>query len=98
MRWHEAGKADLYAWATDRVDLPHAALLFVLGIQSFETAITTPYHIEPGTLIVDLLPRPLPILMAYWTVATDAEGALYRPDLYRLDAPLLAALERAGAH
>ncbi|SDU24815.1 Murein L,D-transpeptidase YcbB/YkuD [Geopseudomonas guangdongensis] len=44
------------------------------------------------------LPRPLPILMAYWTVATDAEGALYRPDLYRLDAPLLAALERAGAH
>ena len=36
--------------------------------------------------------------MAYWTVATDAEGALYRPDLYRLDAPLLAALERAGAH
>lgn len=42
------------------------------------------------------LPQPVTILMAYWTVEVDDEGLVnYRPDLYRHDAPLLAALERA---
>ncbi len=42
------------------------------------------------------LPRPVTVLVAYWTVEVDADGRLhYRPDLYQRDAPLLAALERA---
>lgn len=42
------------------------------------------------------LPRPVTILLAYWTVEVDADGQLhYRPDLYQRDTPLLAALERA---
>lgn len=42
------------------------------------------------------LPRPLPILMAYWTVEVGDDGHLhYRPDLYHHDVALLAALERS---
>lgn len=40
------------------------------------------------------LPRPVPILLAYWTAEVDAEGRLlFRPDMYQLDAKLLAALD-----
>ena len=42
------------------------------------------------------LPRPVTILLAYWTVEVGDDGRLhFRPDLYHRDAPLLAALERA---
>lgn len=41
------------------------------------------------------LPRPVTILMAYWTVEVGDDGRLhFRPDLYQRDAALLAALER----
>ena len=43
------------------------------------------------------LARPLPILLAYWTADSDSDGVRYRPDLYHLDAALLAALQRADA-
>jgi murein L,D-transpeptidase YcbB/YkuD len=39
------------------------------------------------------LPRPIPILLAYWTVRVGEEGELlFYPDLYGYDARLLAAL------
>lgn len=42
------------------------------------------------------LPRPVPILLGYWTAEVDAEGRLrFRPDMYQLDARLLAALDSA---
>ena len=42
------------------------------------------------------LPRPVTILMAYWTVEVGDDGRLhYRPDLYQRDAALLTALEQA---
>jgi murein L,D-transpeptidase YcbB/YkuD len=42
------------------------------------------------------LPRPVTILLAYWTVEVGDGGRLhFRPDLYHRDAALLAALERA---
>ena len=41
------------------------------------------------------LARRVPLILYYWTVQTDADGALsFRPDLYRRDAAVLAALER----
>ena len=41
------------------------------------------------------LVRPMPILMAYWTVEVDSDNRLrFRPDLYRLDAALQQALAR----
>lgn len=42
------------------------------------------------------LPSPVPILLAYWTAEADRDGRLgFRPDMYQLDAPLRAALDRA---
>ncbi|MNF31032.1 murein L,D-transpeptidase [compost metagenome] len=42
------------------------------------------------------LPRPVTILLAYWTVEVGDDGRLhYRPDLYHRDAALLTALEQA---
>jgi len=39
------------------------------------------------------LPSPVPLLMAYLTVGVDGEGELeFRPDIYRLDGALVAAL------
>jgi murein L,D-transpeptidase YcbB/YkuD len=43
------------------------------------------------------LPRPVPILLGYWTVQIAEDGYLsFRPDVYHRDPPLLAALN-AGA-
>ncbi|MFC3607668.1 L,D-transpeptidase family protein [Stutzerimonas tarimensis] len=42
------------------------------------------------------LQRPTPVLLGYWTAEADALGtAHYRPDIYRQDAALIAALNRA---
>ncbi|MDE2154808.1 MAG: L,D-transpeptidase family protein [Xanthomonadaceae bacterium] len=41
------------------------------------------------------LRRPVPLLLAYWTVHLDDDGTLgFRPDIYRRDAAVLAALDR----
>ncbi|MHB1273944.1 MAG: L,D-transpeptidase family protein [Rhodanobacter sp.] len=41
------------------------------------------------------LRRPVPLLLAYWTVQLHDDGTLgFRPDIYRRDAALLAALDR----
>ena len=41
------------------------------------------------------LRRPVPLLLAYWTVHLDDDGTLgFRPDIYRRDAAVLAALNR----
>jgi murein L,D-transpeptidase YcbB/YkuD len=38
--------------------------------------------------------KPMPILIAYWTLGLDKDGHLYyKPDLYGFDAPTLAALD-----
>lgn len=43
------------------------------------------------------LPRPMPILLAYWTAEVDSDGRLrFRPDMYQHDARILAALDRAA--
>ncbi|TAL02410.1 MAG: murein L,D-transpeptidase [Porticoccaceae bacterium] len=50
---------------------------------------------EGSTREVDLA-RRVPLILYYWTVQTDADGALsFRPDLYQRDAALLAALDRS---
>ncbi|GAA0258291.1 L,D-transpeptidase family protein [Rhodanobacter caeni] len=44
------------------------------------------------------LARPVTLLLAYWTVDLHDNGRIgFRPDIYRRDAPLLAALERPRA-
>jgi L,D-transpeptidase YcbB len=44
------------------------------------------------------LARPVPILMAYWTADTSAEGSLlFRPDIYRLDGAISAAFAEQAA-
>ncbi|MGB5147740.1 MAG: L,D-transpeptidase family protein [Porticoccaceae bacterium] len=49
---------------------------------------------QGDTRRVDLA-RPVPLILYYWTVQTDADGALsFRPDIYRRDAAVLAALDR----
>ncbi len=52
--------------------------------------------LETGVTHEYRLARPIPILMAYWTAEADEQGEpQYRPDIYRQDAALLAALNRA---
>ncbi|EIM01692.1 hypothetical protein UUC_10864 [Rhodanobacter denitrificans] len=42
-----------------------------------------------------MLPKPVPLLLAYWTVDLREDGRVgFRPDVYRRDLPLLAALAR----
>lgn len=42
------------------------------------------------------LASPMPLLMSYWTAEVDSAGELqYAPDIYQLDAALLAALDSA---
>ncbi len=49
---------------------------------------------QGATRRVDLA-RQVPLILYYWTVQTDADGALsFRPDIYRRDAAVLAALDR----
>ncbi len=49
---------------------------------------------QGDTRRVDLA-RQVPLILYYWTVQTDADGALsFRPDIYRRDAAVLAALDR----
>jgi murein L,D-transpeptidase YcbB/YkuD len=41
------------------------------------------------------LPKPVPVLMLYWTVDRDAQGAVvFKPDPYGRDPKLLKALDR----
>jgi len=48
------------------------------------------------TLRADL-PRPVPILMAYWTAQVGADGQVqFRPDIYGHDARLLKALDASN--
>lgn len=52
--------------------------------------------LETGVTHEYRLARPIPILMAYWTAEANEQGEpQYRPDIYRQDAALLAALNRA---
>lgn len=52
--------------------------------------------LETGKTHEYRLARPMPILMAYWTAEADAScQPLYRPDIYQMDAALLAALNRS---
>jgi murein L,D-transpeptidase YcbB/YkuD len=45
------------------------------------------------------LDRPMPILIVYWTVSVGASGDVhYADDIYHLDPPLLAALDRPRTH
>jgi murein L,D-transpeptidase YcbB/YkuD len=52
---------------------------------------------ETGRTLRADLPKPVPILMAYWTAQVSDDGQLqFRPDLYGHDARILAALNAAG--
>jgi murein L,D-transpeptidase YcbB/YkuD len=54
--------------------------------------------VASGTTTGVALERPLPILIVYWTVSVGASGEVrYAEDAYRLDPPLLAALDRASS-
>jgi murein L,D-transpeptidase YcbB/YkuD len=40
------------------------------------------------------LPRPVTVLLLYWTVAPgEADEVVFKPDIYHRDAPVLAALD-----
>ncbi|SER29284.1 Murein L,D-transpeptidase YcbB/YkuD [Pseudomonas cuatrocienegasensis] len=52
---------------------------------------------ESGRTLRANLPRPVPILMAYWTAQVGADGQVqFRPDIYGHDARLLKALEASN--
>ena len=52
-------------------------------------------HIATGKTHNASLPKPVPILLAYWTVDVADDGRVsFKPDVYGRDASLLAALDR----
>jgi len=52
--------------------------------------------LETGKTYEFRLSKPMPILLAYWTAEADSAGQpRYRPDIYRHDRSLLAALRAA---
>ena len=51
--------------------------------------------IDTGKTQTVILRKPVTLLLGYWTVQIDENGRLgFRPDVYRRDAALLAALDR----
>jgi murein L,D-transpeptidase YcbB/YkuD len=45
------------------------------------------------------LAKPVPVLMLYWTVDRDAQGAIvFKPDPYGRDPRLLKALDHPFSH
>lgn len=51
-------------------------------------------QIEDGKTLNVMLKKPVPILMAYWTVEFDADGTFYfKPDIYERDGQLYAMLQ-----
>jgi murein L,D-transpeptidase YcbB/YkuD len=51
--------------------------------------------IDTGKTQTVTLGKPVPLLLAYWTVDLRDDGRIgFRPDIYRRDAPLRAALDR----
>jgi murein L,D-transpeptidase YcbB/YkuD len=51
--------------------------------------------VSSGTTRTIRLPKPVPVLMLYWTVDRDDQGAiLFKPDPYGRDPKLLKALDR----
>lgn len=56
-------------------------------------------QLESGQTYEFRLAEPTPILLAYWTAEADSTGqAHYRPDVYKRDDDLLAALQAADRH
>lgn len=52
---------------------------------------------ESGRTLRADLPKPVPVLMAYWTAQVGDDGQLqFRPDMYGYDARVLAALNAAS--
>lgn len=50
--------------------------------------------IDTGKTRTVMLPRPVPLLLAYWTVDLRDGGRVgFRPDIYQRDAPVLRALD-----
>jgi murein L,D-transpeptidase YcbB/YkuD len=55
--------------------------------------------LESGQTHEFRLAEPTPVLLAYWTAEADSAGQpRYRPDVYRRDPDLLAALQAADRH
>jgi murein L,D-transpeptidase YcbB/YkuD len=51
--------------------------------------------VDVGTTRTIRLPKPVPVLMLYWTVDRDDQGAIvFKPDPYARDPKLLKALDR----
>jgi murein L,D-transpeptidase YcbB/YkuD len=51
--------------------------------------------VASGTTRTIRLPKPVPVLILYWTVDRDGEGAIvFKPDPYGRDPKLLKALDR----
>jgi murein L,D-transpeptidase YcbB/YkuD len=59
------------------------------SLAKIETAVAS------GTTLTIRLPKPVPVLILYWTVERDDQGAIvFKPDPYGRDPKLLKALDR----
>jgi murein L,D-transpeptidase YcbB/YkuD len=51
--------------------------------------------LDSGTTRTIRLPKPVPVLILYWTIDRDDQGAIvFKPDAYGRDPKLLKALDR----
>ena len=89
----EAGKRT-FAHGCIRLETPPGLAKGLLQPQGWDAARVDQAVAADSTLDVTL-EHPLPILIVYWTVSVGAAGEVrYADDVYHLDPPLLAALDR----
>lgn len=78
------------------VRVERAVELVELLLARTERQMSVAQHLATNATRNILLPEPVSILIAYWTVAVDTDGRLqYRPDVYGHDARIVAALAAA---
>jgi L,D-transpeptidase YcbB len=84
-----------------RVDQPLDLVARLLATDAQWTPAAIQAAVDSGNTRTVRLPRPVPVLLIYWTMDRDDDGSLvFKPDIYARDARLLAALDarfRVGA-
>jgi murein L,D-transpeptidase YcbB/YkuD len=78
-----------------RVENPLDLVQLLFDEQTLWNPQTIAEHIATGKTHNVSLPKPVPILLAYWTVDVADDGRVsFKPDVYGRDASLLTALDR----
>ena len=81
-----------------RTERPFELVELLLANQDLWSRAAIDAAVASGTTRTIRLPKPVPVLMLYWTVDRNDQGAIvFKPDPYGRDPKLLKALDRTFA-